>query len=202
MHRYNYISSSCTGIVDKLPNQTSQCPGTCVHIYRIGLAKTGQEEGGHSLYSNSVHVRSVGSFLPLLISTTGTCSSSASIEAALGNFPPESTMTTRCNLAEVVYLRAEAKSVSSSMNCSERSQFKNERVVNEGGDDGSNRKTESQGTPVSHSTASVSRLGKNDRWSIKGLRRGVVDDSWWMRRNSRTFVRGSRGNSMKRSLEV
>lgn len=43
---------------------------------------------------SGLQVRSAGSFVPLLKSTTGTCASSASIESALGNFPPESTMTT------------------------------------------------------------------------------------------------------------
>jgi len=54
--------------------------------------------------------------------------------------------------------------------------------------------------PVLHSIVSVCRLGKNDRWSVKGLRRYVPNDLLCMRRNSRTFVRGSRGNSTKRSL--
>jgi len=84
----------------------------------------------------------MGGFFSLLTSTVGTCFLSASIEAALGKFPPESMITTRRNLAEVVFLRSEANRVSSPIKRSERWQFKNARFVNEGGDDGSDKKAE------------------------------------------------------------
>jgi len=105
---------------------------------------------------------------------------------------------TRCNLAEVVFLRSEANCVSSSIKSSDRSQLRNARVVNEGGDDGFDDKVGRYDILVSHSMASVSRLGNNDRWWIAGLRWDIPDVSRCMRRNSRTFARGSRGNSMKR----
>jgi len=154
------------------------------------------------LHQSLAYIGSVDNFLPLPTSTAGTCFSSASIEASLGSFPLDSEITTRCNLAEVVFLRSEANCASSSIKCSERLQFRNAMVVNKGEDDGFDNKVERQGMPVWDSTTSVSRRGKNDKWCAMGLRWGLFDVWWCVRRNSRTLVRGSRGNSVEGSFLV
>jgi len=149
------------------------------------------------------HVKSFGNSLLIRTSTTGTCFPSASIDAKPGSFPFELTITTRCNRAEVVFLRLEAKRISSSMKSSVRLQSKNARVFSEGGEDGFENRTEKRyDTLVSQLTASVSRAGKNDGWKTVGLRGDSArSDLRCTRRNSRMVVRvrGRRGNSAKGS---
>ena len=83
-------------------------------------------------------------------------------------------MTTRCNQAEVVFLRSEANRVSASIISSERSQFKNASVFSAGDDEGLDNRVERRcKTLVAQSMANVSRAGKNDGSNTNG--RGTPD---------------------------
>jgi hypothetical protein len=79
-------------------------------------------------------------------------------------------MTTRCNHAEVVFLRLEENRANSSIKPSSRSQSKNARAFNEGEEDGFENKAERRcETAVSRSMASVSRAGRDERGSTTGV---------------------------------
>lgn len=107
--------------------------------------------------------RSIGSFVAIRTSTTGTCFSSLRIEVILGNVPSWWMMTTRCNHAEAVFLRSEANWTNSPMNSSVRTQSKNASVFREGEAEGFENRAGRCGNLVSRSMVNVSRAGKDDR---------------------------------------
>ena len=157
-----------------------------------------------STYPLPLHVRSAGSFVPNRTLTIGTCVLSSRIEVPVGKFPPWPTITTRYTRAEVVFLRSAANCVSCSIKSLVIMQSKNARVFSEDEDEGFESKGERRyDKSVSHSTASVSRTGKDDGWNTRGLRKGRSrSDVRCLRRNSRTLVRESRENSAKGTLEL
>ena len=82
----------------------------------------------------------------------------------LGSIPSRWVMKTRCNRAEVVFLRSKANLVSSFMNPSVRTQSINARVFNEGEAGGFDNKAERKcNKSVLHSIINVLRAGKDDR---------------------------------------
>src|ERR1700753_1644463 len=142
----------------------------------------------------NLQARSTGNSLPTRISSIGTCFPNLSTEPTVGKFPSESMITTRCNRAEVVFLRLEANCASSSIKSSRRSHLKNASVFSCGGKEGFENMPEKRwDIRTSRAITNVSREGKNDMSNTSPC----ADDLWCMRRNSRTFVSESKGNSLK-----
>ena len=71
-------------------------------------------------------------------------------------------MTTRCNRAEVVFLRSEANRVNAFINSSERKQFKNAKVFSEGEVEGFSNNAERYDKLVRYAM-NVSRAVKGER---------------------------------------
>ena len=117
----------------------------------------------------TLHVRSAGRLSPIRTSTIITLSPSLRIDTLLGTFLSQWTIRTRCNQAEVVFLRSEANRANPAINPSVIAQFKNPRVFSDGKIEGFGNKVEKRSDmfPL-YWMVSVSRAGKDDGFNATG----------------------------------